>query len=498
MIQPPKFTKKTRLAALTSSVELPKFPRLYTRLKPLARDRYSEFDVVIQIVGYARRRLPYNSQFTACCIRQRLGRDDPVVITTSRGTIAVRLGVNLKNVFETQEQIRKAMELAKVKPGCKLAIDLRRVSGKRKLSIHAAYCALVVTAAMPQFDTQTDNPGVSRVFLFGGGGPRGLHLAKVAAEANTLTRWLCILPSNILSAQNLINCACDLAAAHKLETEIFDKAKLEKMQAGAFLALTSKRSASSLVRISYRYKNARARRIALIGKGVCFDTGGLNIKPHNNMLGMHGDMAGAAMVLAAVIAAHKLEIPIHIDAWLAIADNLIEPESAKPGDIVTSHLGKTIEIIHTDAEGRMLLADSLSIASKSKPDALATFATLTGSMISAVGTKLSGVAGSSELITQCQLAAMSSGERLESFTLPDDYRDYLKSSVADVAQCSAGKEPDHILAALFLQEFTRDIPWLHLDLSAATNKGGLGAIPTDATGFGANLAVHWLAQNMRG
>ena len=497
MIKPPQFRKRAKPLLQAGTIELPKYPLLYTRIKPLARDLYTNFDVVIQVVGTARRRQPYNSAFIARCLRQHLHRDDPVAITLSSGTIAVRLAVNIKDTFAIQNQLRKALQMAKVQPGCHLALDLRRVSGKRKLSIHATYCALLATSAMPSFDSKQKKLPVSRVFLYGTSGPRGIRLGKIAAQANTLTRWLCILPSNILSAQALTSCAQDLSAAHNLECELFDENKLTDLKAGAFLSVTSKRNPGNLLRISYRCKNPQAKRIALIGKGVCFDTGGVNLKSHNSMLGMQGDMSGAAIVLAVILAATKLELPVHIDAWMAIAENLLEPESSKPGDIVVSHLGKSIEIIHTDAEGRMLLADTLSIASKSKPDVLATFATLTGTMIHAVGTRISGVTGNDQLVSQAQLAAASSGERLERFSLPDDYRDYLKSSVADLAQCSADSVPDHILAGLFLQEFTCGIPWLHLDLSATSNKGGLGAVPTDITGFGTNLALHWLMQHIR-
>jgi leucyl aminopeptidase len=252
---------------------------------------------------------------------------------------------------------------------------------------------------------------------------------------------------------------------------------------------------------------AASKTVALVGKGICFDTGGHNLKPARYMAGMHEDMNGSAVALALTLAAAEMKLPVAIDCWLAIAHNHLSPGAYKQNDIVTALDGTTIEIVHTDAEGRMVLADTLLMATgalgngkaKAKPDLVVDFATLTGSMHVALGARYSGVFASSEQLGSLAVAAgQGSGERVCVFPLDEDYDPALDSKVADVKQCTLDGEADHILAARFLQRFTGKRPWLHVDLSASSCSGGLGATATDLTGFGVawgvTLLAQWLAQ----
>jgi leucyl aminopeptidase len=345
---------------------------------------------------------------------------------------------------------------------------------------------------MPNFEQQAKPAKPMQVSLHGYASRSGVAHGATAATANILSRQLCILPGNKLSAATLIEQAANVAKLHGLEHEHIDLKQLRKLNANLFLAVTGTQPHGGLVRLSYRSGRKNAKKVSILGKGVCFDTGGLNIKPHRHMLGMQGDMAGAAAALSAIIACKHLKLRVDVDAWLAVAENLVEATSMRPGDIVTAHNGKSVEIVHTDAEGRMLLADSLSILAKDKPDMVVTLATLTGSMITAAGNHMSGVTGDPALVKQACTVGDACGERLFPFPLPKDYEVFLESEIADILQCSANDEPDHILAGLFLQEFTHGIPWLHLDLSASACKGGLGAVPTEQTGFGAAWLVNWL------
>jgi leucyl aminopeptidase len=203
------------------------------------------------------------------------------------------------------------------------------------------------------------------------------------------------------------------------------------------------------------------------------------------MAGMHEDMNGSAVALGILLAATRAQLPVAIDCWLALAQNHISPRAYKQNDVVTALNGTTIEIVHTDAEGRMVLSDTLTLAAREKPDLIVDFATLTGSMHVALGDRYSGFFATADDIARRALeAADKSGERLCRFPMDDDYDDALDSPVADVKQCTLEGGADHILAARLLKRFTEDRPWIHMDLSGSSCKGGLGAVATDVTGFG--------------
>ena len=212
---------------------------------------------------------------------------------------------------------------------------------------------------------------------------------------------------------------------------------------------------------------------------------------------MHKDMQGSAVALGALIALSKLQVTYAIDAWLAITENRISGTAYKSQDVVRAVNGMTIQVIHTDAEGRMVLADTLALAARENPDLIIDYATLTGSCVVALTERYSGAFSNREkLAAQVALSGKKSGERIWSFPMDEDYDEDLHSSVADVKQCAATGYGDHILAARFLSKFVPDsIPWVHLDLSAGQHKGGLAHIPSDLTGFGVRLTVDLLQHN---
>jgi len=248
--------------------------------------------------------------------------------------------------------------------------------------------------------------------------------------------------------------------------------------------------------VHLRYTHAKAKRtVALVGKGICYDTGGHNLKPARYMFGMHEDMNGSAVALGILLAATRQKLAVNIDCWLAISRNDISPRAYHQNEVVTALNGTTIEITHTDAEGRMVLADTLTLAARGKPDLMIDFATLTGSMHAALGNRYSGAfATSDELAARAVTAGRDAGERLCMFPLDDDYDEALDSKIADVKQCTLDGDADHILAALFLKRFTGGTPWLHVDLSASSCKGGLGAVASDLTGFGVAWGLGFINQ----
>lgn len=323
-----------------------------------------------------------------------------------------------------------------------------------------------------------------------------LDWARNKAEANLLTRSLCVLPPNQLTPASFRTQIPALLRETGIKAEVYDIRRLKQLKAGAFLAVAqgSPEQDAALVHLTYVPKaKGTLPHVSLVGKGICFDTGGHNLKPARYMTGMHEDMAGAATVLSVIRAAARLQLPVRLDAWLALSRNDISPAAYCQGDIITALNGLSIEIVHTDAEGRMVLADTLTLAARAKPDLVIDFATLTGSMTMALGNRMSGFfATEAGYALQLAMAGESSGERVMAFAMPDDYDSALESTVADVKQCTLDGEADHTLAARFLNLFVGDTPWLHVDLSAATCKGGLGAVGTETTGFGAALALQFL------
>jgi len=207
-------------------------------------------------------------------------------------------------------------------------------------------------------------------------------------------------------------------------------------------------------------------------------------------------MAGSAVALGTLLALTRLKVNFTVDCWLAIAQNMISPTAYKQNDVVTALNGTTIEIVHTDAEGRMVLADTLALAGKAKPGMIIDYATLTGTCVYALGTRYSGAfTNRSALIKPIIDAGVASGERVWPFPTDADFDKGLDSDIADVKQCSLEGDADHILAARFLNRFVDPkIPWLHLDLASASNKGGLAHIPTATTGFGVRFTLQLLLE----
>lgn len=305
-----------------------------------------------------------------------------------------------------------------------------------------------------------------------------------------------MLPANELTPALYRNRVRKLAKEMGWGMEELDLKRLRKMGAGAFVAVAqgSQDDEAAIVHLSYRPAGAE-KTVALVGKGICFDTGGHNLKPARYMHGMHEDMNGSAVALGILLAATRLEMPVAVDCWLALAQNHISPKAYKQNEVVTALNGTTIEIVHTDAEGRMVLADTLTLATRQKPDLMVDFATLTGSCITALGNRYSGIFSNREhLAAQAVAAGKASGERVCAFPLDADYDTALDSKIADVKQCTMEGEADHILAARFLQRFAGSGPWIHMDLSASRCEGGLGAVAGDVTGFGVGWGLDMLSR----
>ncbi len=288
-----------------------------------------------------------------------------------------------------------------------------------------------------------------------------------------------------------------LASDNGWRMNVYDEARLKRLGAGAFLAVSQGNATrdAGIVRLRYRPAGSGDRpSLALVGKGIIFDTGGNNLKPFKAMLDMHIDMGGSAVAVATLLALTRLGYPEPVDCWLAITENRADSMAYKSRDVVTAVNGVTIEVIHTDAEGRMVLADTLALAGQQRPDKIIDFATLTGACLHALTDRYSGVFTNRDALHPLLIeAGIASGERVWPFPMDDDYDDDIKSKVADVLQCSVAGEGDHILAARFLQRFVpEDAAWIHVDLSSVTREKGLAQVPSGATGFGVRYALNLL------
>jgi leucyl aminopeptidase len=317
---------------------------------------------------------------------------------------------------------------------------------------------------------------------------------SLATETGAYTaRWLAQLPPNVLTPGAYREALRALARQQGWSVEIYDERRLRRLGAGAFLAVTAGSAQRDAAIVHLRYRpSSRSRRapIALVGKGICFDTGGHNLKSAGSMLNMHADMAGSAAALGTLLSLTASDYPHPVDAWLALAENRIGPLAYTQQDVVTALNGTTVQVVHTDAEGRMVLADTLALVARSKPAAIIDFATLTGACVSALTERLSGFfTNQPRLRDIVEEAGQRSGERMHYFPMPEDFDEDLDSPTADIAQCLIGGKGDHIYAARFLSRFVpADTPWIHCDLSAAEKAGGLAHVPHTITGFGVRFA----------
>lgn len=368
---------------------------------------------------------------------------------------------------------------------------------EQRLVRHMVAAALAAAFVMPSFKAKETPSPIRAIRLLGLDSKT--DLSRVAAEAagNNMARWLTALPPNKLDAANYAVFLKDLAADNGWQYKKFGVDELAKMGAGAFLAVAQGNAdkSASIVRLRYRPgAKSAGPALALVGKGIIFDTGGTNLKPFTSMLDMHIDMGGSAVAVGALLSLTQMETEHPVDCWLAITENRTGPTAYKSQDVVTALNGKTIQTIHTDAEGRMALADALSLACKDSPAVIIDYATLTGACVSAVTTRYSGVfTNKPDLHPVLKKSGRDSGERVWPFPIGKEFLDDLKSNTADLMQCSPSAAGDHILAASFLGEFVdNNCTWIHVDLSACSRKGGLGPVPTDITGFGVRLTTNLL------
>jgi leucyl aminopeptidase len=322
------------------------------------------------------------------------------------------------------------------------------------------------------------------------------EFARIFSESTNLARDLINEPPVNMTPTKLADVAREIAKGEKLECRIFDRGDMEKKGMGGLLAVSrGSEEPPKFIHLCYEPKGSAKKTVAVVGKGITFDSGGLCIKPRDNMRTMKGDMSGAASVLGVMKAVPKLHPSVRVHGLISATENMPGARAYKPDDIIRALNGKTIEVIDTDAEGRIVLSDALSYAVELKVDEIVDLATLTGSCIVALGDYTAGVMGNNErLINKIMQAAKHAGEKVWQLPMDDELRKEIESDVADVKNVGS-RWGGAITAAMFLEKFVGDTPWVHLDIAgpAFLEKGG-DWYPKGGTGFGVRTIIQYLLQ----
>ncbi len=294
-----------------------------------------------------------------------------------------------------------------------------------------------------------------------------LSQGEILCDAVNLTRRLVNEPPSEIYPESFAASAATVARETGLTIEIWDKARLESERCGSLLAVARGSSREArLVLLKYNGGPANSPPLAFVGKGVTFDSGGLSIKPTDGMKTMKCDMAGAATVLGAMQAIARLKLPVNVIGLCGLVENMLSGDSYKLGDVLTARSGKTIEVLNTDAEGRLVLADVLDVALQHNPARIIDLATLTGACLVALGTDVAGLMTNDEAWAQAvKAAATATGEQMWELPMFPEFGDQIKSEVADIKNVGEGRWGGAITAAKFLEEFVAGKPWVHLDIA---------------------------------
>ena len=331
------------------------------------------------------------------------------------------------------------------------------------------------------------------------GADQALAAAQAIGAGYDLARRLGMMPGNVCTPDHLADMARDIGRRHGLDVQVLGRRELESLRMGAFLSVAQGTPQDPrLIVIEYKGAAPTVKPVALVGKGLCFDSGGISIKPAGGMEFMKFDMCGAAGVLGAMEAIARLKLPVNVVGVVGATTNMPSGTAVKPGDVVQAASGKFIEVINTDAEGRLVLADLLDYVRRYEPSAIVDAATLTGACVIALGHVATGVFGNNDgLVAEVLAAGERSAERGWQLPIWDEYREWIKSDVADIKN-TGGRPAGAITAAKFLQDFVDTTPWVHLDVAGtAYSETDLVAIPKGPTGVPVGMFVEFARGRVR-
>ena len=403
----------------------------------------------------------------------------------------------------TLDSLRRAAaaiaRTAKSEKSKTLGISLPAFNDHHDQSVQAITEGIVLTLHQDnRFKSEPDTKGMKLevVDLLGfGGQDAAITKAMAICDGVILARELVAAPANVVTPVSMAKTAAEIASLYGLSLEILEQEECEKLGMGAFLGVAqASEIPPKFIHLTYKPDSTPRRKVAIIGKGVTFDSGGLNIKGVGSGIEtMKMDMGGAAATFGAAKAIAQIKPDVEVHFISAVTENMISGRAMHPGDILTASNGKTIEVNNTDAEGRLTLADALVFADKLGLDAIVDLATLTGACIIALGNDISGLwATDDRLANQIKTAAEAAGEKFWQMPMEDSYFDGLKSPIADMK--NTGPRPGgSITAALFLKQFVKETPWAHLDIAGpvwADKDNGYN--PSGATGFPVRTLVNWV------
>jgi leucyl aminopeptidase len=341
---------------------------------------------------------------------------------------------------------------------------------------------------------------IESLTVVGRGGKRvqaALARGRAVGEAVRVARDLVNQPGGTLTPTAFATRAEELADLKGFDVEVLDKDAIEEQELGGLLGVNrGSREEPRFVKLSWEPEGKVRGTVALVGKGITFDSGGLSLKTTEQMTGMKGDMAGAAAVLATFSALEAVQPPVRVRGYLPLTDNMPGGDATRVGDVLRIRNGTTVEVLNTDAEGRLVLADALALACEEEPDAVVDLATLTGACMVALGLDIAGLMGNHDgFVEQVQAAADAEGEPVWPLPLPDAMRKTIDSDVADIKNIAGHRYGGALVAGLFLQEFVGDgVPWAHLDIAGPADAAeDNGESRKGGTGFGVRTLLHMLS-----
>ncbi len=356
-----------------------------------------------------------------------------------------------------------------------ITLALQWQDGQESVQVEGALLGLYTFRMYKHAEQSSNGKGISQISVLTENGTdtasieRAIVEGQALAEATNFARNLVNEPPNVLTPTELANRAVSMAKQFGLEYEVFDKAKITELSMGGLLGVTQgSAEPPQFIVLRYRGGQATEKGMALVGKGITFDTGGISIKPAAGMDEMKGDMGGAAAVLGAMQAIAALKPNINVTALVPTCENMPSGTAYRPGDILRISNGKTIEIVNTDAEGRLILADALSYAVKEGLSPIVDLATLTGAVVIALGNVTTGVFSNDEQLTADIIAAgRVAGEKFWPLPMDEEYGEAIKSDIADIKQ-TGGRAASSITAAKILEQFVGETKWAHLDIAGTS------------------------------
>ncbi len=450
----------------------------------------------VAIPMFAGQALPYVNQ-----IESNMSSTDLVGVASQKGQVSLInagqrdkfiLLIGMGELSNTVEDIRKfsgtAVRWARKHKIDNLSIFLPSLAEPNEALVAAAVHGAIVGNFSPGiYKTPSQEINVESIELILESSSSDIkatiNRATAIGESVNLARTLANEPPNVLTTREFAHRAQSLCEVNGLACEILEEEDLRQRGYGAILAVASGSSEPARMVIIKYLASDSPNTIGFVGKGITFDTGGISLKPAENMHRMKSDMSGAAAVLGAMIAISKLKPEVNVVGILCLAENMPSGSAMRPGDVIKAGSGKTIEVLNTDAEGRLVLADGIVQAKREGATHLVDVATLTGACVVALGTITTGVFGSHQYWTNVVLNAASQvGEKMWQMPTFAEYREQLNSDIADIAN-SGGREAGAITGALFIKEFAEDTPWVHLDIAGtAWNNKDLPHLAKGPTG----------------